>query len=172
MMHIHTILSHCWSKIAALSHTFYGWLLAFLAGIIDYFAPHSLVIQLVVAATVMDAVWGIAVSVKEKKFTLSELMRNTVGKLTVYGSALFIFVGLDKFTDSQISTKVIGAVIMLVELWSSSASMLILYPDFPFLKLFQKALSGEIASKLNISPEEVQEVLRKRKSISNNDNEE
>ena len=163
MIHVHTIINHCWAKIVTLSHTVYGWILALLAGIIDYFAPHSLVIQLVIAATIMDAVWGIAVSVKEHKFTLSELMRNTVGKLTVYGSALFIFVGLDKFTESQISTKVIGGAIMLVELWSSSASMLILFPEFPFLKLFQKALQGEIASKLNVPVEEVQEALKRKK---------
>lgn len=169
MIHLHTILSHCWTKIAALFQTLYGWILALFALLIDYFAPHSLVIELVVLATIMDAVWGIAVSVKERKFTLSELMRNTVGKLTVYGSALFIFVGLDKFTESQISTKVIGGVIMLVELWSSSASMLILFPEFPFLKLFQKALQGEIASKLNVPVEEVQEALKRKKKDETQD---
>jgi len=163
MIHVHSIISHCFSKLAALSCTLYGWVLALITVIIDYFSPHALVIKLVVAATILDAVWGIAVSVKEGKFTLSELMRNTVGKLTVYGSALIVFIGLDKITDLTISTKVVGAAILLVELWSSSASMLILYPDFPFLKLFQKALSGEIASKLNIPVEEVQEVLKKKK---------
>ena len=146
-----------------LSCTAYGWILALLTMIIDYFSPHALVIKLVVAATLLDAIWGIAVSIKEGRFTLSELARNTVGKLTVYGSALFVFVGLDKFTDSTISTKVIGGVIMLVELWSSSASMLILFPDFPFLRLFQKALTGEIAAKLQVPVEEVESALRRKK---------
>lgn len=163
MIHVHSIISHCFSKLMTLSCTAYGWILALLTMIIDYFSPHALVIKLVVIATILDAIWGIAVSIKEGRFTLSELMRNTVGKLTVYGSALFIFIGLDKFTDSTISTKVIGALIMLVELWSSSASMLILYPDFPFLRLFQKALSGEIASKLNIPVEDVEKTLKRKK---------
>lgn len=152
-------MSHCLFKLLSLIQTVYGWLLAILTFIIEYFAPHSLVIQLVVAATIMDAVWGIAVSIREGKFTLSELMRNTIGKLAVYGSVLFVFVGLDKFTDSSISTKVIGGAIMLVELWSSSASMLILFPGFPFLRLLTKALKGEIASKLNITAEEVEDTL-------------
>ena len=163
MIHIHTIVSHCWTKLITLFQTFYGWILALMTLIIEYFSPHSLVIQLVVAATIMDAVWGIAVSIKEGKFTLSELMRNTIGKLAVYGTVLFAFVGLDKFTDSTISTKIIGGAIMLVELWSSSASMLILFPDFPFLKLLTKALKGEIASKLNISADEVEKVLNDKK---------
>lgn len=169
MIHVHSIISHCLSKLTALVQTAYGWLLAFITVIIDYFSPHAVVLQLVVAATILDAIWGIAVSVKEGKFTLSELMRNTVGKLTVYGSALFVFVGLDLFTESTISTKIVGAVIMLVELWSSSASMLILYPDFPFLRLFQKALQGEIASKLNIPVEEVQEALKRKKKDETQD---
>lgn len=163
MIHIHSIISHCFSKLMTLSCTAYGWILALLTMIIDYFSPHALVIKLVVAATLLDAIWGIAVSIKEGRFTLSELARNTVGKLTVYGSALFVFVGLDKFTDSTISTKVIGGAIMLVELWSSSASMLILFPDFPFLRLFQKALTGEIAAKLQVPVEEVESALRRKK---------
>lgn len=163
MIHVQSIISHCFSKLVTLSCTWYGWLLAIITVIVDYFSPHAMVIKLVVTATILDAVWGIAVSIKEGKFTLSELMRNTVGKLTVYGSALIVFIGLDKITDMTISTKIVGAVIMLVELWSSSASMLILYPDFPFLKLFQKALSGEIAAKLNVPVEEVEKVLKRKK---------
>lgn len=163
MIHVHSIISHCFSKLATLSCTVYGWVLAIITVIIDYFSPHALVIKLVVAATILDAVWGIAVSIKEGKFTLSELMRNTVGKLTVYGSALIVFIGLDKITDLTISTKIVGAAILLVELWSSSASMLILYPDFPFLRLFLKALQGEIAAKLNIPVEDVEKALKHKK---------
>jgi hypothetical protein len=37
--------------------------------------------------------------------------------------------------------------------------MLILFPNFLFLKLLRKALTGEIASKLGIEPWQVEEVL-------------
>ena len=40
-----------------------------------------------------------------------------------------------------------------------AGSMLICYPNMPFLKLLKKALAGEIASKLNVRPEEVAEAL-------------
>ena len=72
---------------------------------------------------------------------------------------MFVFIGLDKFIDSTVTASIIGAAIVLVEFWSSCASMLILYPNFLFLRLLKKALTGEIASKLNIPVEEVEEVL-------------
>lgn len=55
--------------------------------------------------------------------------------------------------------------IILVELWSTAASMLICFPRMPFLQLLKKALVGEIASKLRVKPEDVEialEALRKK----------
>ena len=37
--------------------------------------------------------------------------------------------------------------------------MLICFPNMPFLKILKKALAGEIASKLNVCPEDVTEAL-------------
>ena len=125
----------------------------------DYVVGHELAVGLVVFVTLMDAVWGISVSIKHKKFALSELARLTIGKLAVYGCALLAFIGLDKMIDMSLTTSFVGAAIVLVELWSASASMLILFPNFLFLKLFRKALTGEIASKLKIPEEEVDAVL-------------
>ena len=128
--------------------------------VVDYFAGHAFIVCLAVFVTLMDAVWGIAVSVKQGKFTLSELARLTIAKLAVYGCALSVFVGLDKVTDSTITGSLVGALIVLVEFWSCSASMLILFPYMPFLKLMKRALTGEIASKLHIEECDVEDVLR------------
>ena len=49
------------------------------------------------------------------------------------------------------------------ELWSTAASMLICFPNMPFLQLLKKALVGEIASKLNVKPEDVEAALDKMK---------
>ena len=110
--------------------------------------------------TLMDACWGIAVSVHRGQFTLSELARLTIAKLAVYGCALFFFVSLDRVADTVFSTSIVGAAIAAVEFWSSCGSMLILFPNFLFLRLLRKALTGEIASKLNISEEEVKDILK------------
>ena len=59
-------------------------------------------------------------------------------------------------TDNYI---VICICIILVELFSTAASMLICFPNMPFLKLLKKALVGEIASKMNIKTEDVEKAL-------------
>lgn len=157
------IATHAIDKLAGILQTLGGWCAFVVVFLMDYFGGHGFIVFLAVAVTLMDAVWGIAVSVRQGKFTLSELARLTISKLAVYGCALFVFVGLDKITDSVITGSVVGAAIVLVEFWSSCASMLIMYPNFLFLKLMKKALTGEIASKLHISEEEVEKVLESRK---------
>lgn len=152
-------------KLNEVLDSIWGWIVAIGLFIANIFAGHAFIVNLVVALTVMDAVWGVAVSIKQKKFVLSELMRNTIGKVAVYGCALFGVAGIDFYINTQtglemtITTAVIGIAISLTELWSSSASMLILFPDFPLLRLLQKALTGEIARKLSVPEDEVKDVL-------------
>lgn len=153
-------LTHTYDKLCHILQRPAGWALGILFAIANYFEGHSFVVFLVVAVTLIDAAWGIAVSIHQGHFTLSELLRLTIAKLGVYGSALFVFVGLDKFMGSTITTSVVAGAIVLVEFWSSCGSMLILFPNFLFLRLLKKALTGEIASKLNIPEEEVENVLR------------
>lgn len=152
---------HFFIKLGDILQSIWGWLAALGLIIGEYFAGHKFIVFLVLAATLMDAIWGIVVSLRQKKFALSELGRLTIGKLAVYGCALFIFVGLDKFIDSTLTASVVGAAIVLVEFWSSSASMLILFPDFLWLRLMRKALVGEISRKLGISEDEVIEEMEK-----------
>lgn len=152
-------LEHTGDRLLSILHTVQGWIVAGVLFLLDFIAGHELAVGLVVFVTLMDAVWGITVSIKRKKFALSELARLTVGKLAVYGCAMLAFIGLDKLIGMTLTASVVGAAITLVELWSASASMLILFPNFLFLKLLRKALTGEIASKLGVEPEEVEKVL-------------
>ena len=150
---------HLGERFSAILHTVQGWVAALVLLIADYIAGHEFAVGLVVAITIMDAVWGIAVSIKRGKFALSELARLTVAKFAVYGCAMLTFIGIDRIIDADITTAAIATVITLVEFWSSCGSMLILYPDLPALRLLKKALIGEIASKLHIPEEEVEKVL-------------
>ena len=152
-------LKHIGVKLLGILQTVQGWVVAGLLFLLDFIAGHELAVGLVVAVTLMDAAWGITVSIHRRKFALSELARLTIGKLAVYGCAMLVFIGLDKLIGMTLTASVVGAAITLVELWSASASMLILFPNFLFLKLLRKALTGEIASKLGVEPEEVEKVL-------------
>lgn len=159
MIIVVSIICHALAKLVCILKTLGGWCALAALFVVDYFCGHGFVVFLTVAATLMDAVWGIAVSLKQGNFTLSELGRLTIAKLAVYGCALFVFVGLDKIIENDISASIVGAAIVLVEFWSSCASMLILFPHFLFLRLMKKALTGEIASKLHIGEDEVSSVL-------------
>lgn len=148
------------TKLYNILQTEWGWTLGCGVFIADYFAGHKFVVWLVVAVTLMDAIWGVAVSLRLGKFTRSELLRLTIDKLAVYGCAMFVFVGLDRMAETTLSASIIGSAIVLVEFWSSCASMLILFPHMAFLRLMKKALTGEIASKLQIDENEVTEILK------------
>lgn len=155
-----SFLSKIGLKLTASLTTTSGWLTAIALTIADYFAGHIFVCFLVIGVTIMDAMWGIAVSIKQGKFTLSELARLTIVKLAIYGCTISVFIGIDKIVDTTISASIIGALIVLIELWSSCASMLILYPHVAFLRLIKKHLTGEIASKLGVDVAEVEDALK------------
>lgn len=53
-------------------------------------------------------------------------------------------------------TAIISALASACELWSFSASILIIHPDFPFVKLFRKYLKGEIESKIGMTMDELE----------------
>lgn len=170
MTRLMTIPAHVWQKCGELLQYPISWLTAFILFIAEVFAGSQFLVFMVVAVTIMDACWGIAVSIKRGKFTLSELMRQTVVKILVYGCALLIFLALDKFIaretglTMELSSGLIGVLIVLTEGWSSAASALILFPNVPFLRFMQKALTGEISRKLGISEEEVEATMKKKRN--------
>jgi len=170
MIRLLSVPAHVWQKCGELLHYPLSWLAALGLFFVDIFAGHTFLIYMVLIVTLMDAGWGIAVSIHRGKFTLSELLRQTVVKALIYGCALWIFISLDTFIqgevglDLNISSGLVGVMIVLTESWSSAASALILFPNVPFLRFMQKALTGEIARKLGISEEEVNSIMNKKRN--------
>lgn len=148
-------------KLSEALSTVWGWLLCAALLIMNFIVGYEKMVGFTVMAIVLDAVWGIAASLVQKRFALSELARDTFSKLAVYGTAVFAFILIDKLVGASagLTTSIICIGIILVELWSMSASMLICFPHMPFLNILKKALAGEIASKLNVKPEDVAEAL-------------
>lgn len=161
------IIEHFLNKLMVVLSTMWGWVMCLFLIIANFLAGYETMVGFTVFAVVMDAVWGIASSLKQKRFTKSELARDSFSKLAVYGSVILIFILIDKLlrVENGLTTSVICIGIILVELWSTAASMLICFPRMPFLQLLKKALVGEIASKLRVKPEDVEialEALRKK----------
>jgi len=175
-------LSHIIEKMSEVIKTPAGWIAGFGLFLADSFTGGKLIIYTVVIASVLDLACGIAVSLKRKKFVLSELMRQTVEKIAVYGTVLLALLCIDRLIasdtsiDIAISAGIVGVVITLAETVSFTASLLILFPNNLFLCLFRKMLTGELARKLGCSEEEVDSIIsdlkrKKTKKNSNSDSE-
>lgn len=160
------IIENTWHKAVEILQYPAGWLAGLGLFVADAVSGGRLIIYLVVIATVIDLACGIAVAIKRKNFAKSELMRLTVEKLVVYGLAMLVFLCIDKAIEAETSWEfaltsgVVGVVIAMTETWSFLASLLILFPANPFLRMFQKALVGEIARKLQCEEEEVELILK------------
>ncbi len=125
-------------------------------------------ICLLLFVVVVDACWGIANAVKAGKFVLSDLMRNTVGKILSYCSVFLVIVGIEKVIgiDSGICSAVVVGVIALTEVWSICGHILIRFPNLLFFRLLKPALVGEIARKLHIEEQEVEQILNEKNGNS------
>ena len=139
----------------------YGWITGILLIILNAIVDQKIAITFVVVMVTLDLFWGIAAALKMHRFATSELMRDTLGKLAVYGTAILTFCFIDKMLGDSVTltTAVICSIINLVELWSSMGNALIVFPNIPFLRLIRGALVGEIANKLHVSEDQVKEAF-------------
>jgi len=157
------IIEHFIVKIQEIFSTVWGWISFAIFFVISCLSGHGTAVGIALIAIVMDAVWGIASSVKQGKFAKSELARDTIGKIAVYGCAILAFSCIDKLLGihNGLTTNIICSLIVLVEFWSTLGSMLICFPKIPFLRVIKFALIGEIANKLGIREDDVKNALEK-----------
>lgn len=136
----------------------FAWCICTIAGFISGYEG---MFFLLFFCVIVDAGWGIANAVKAGKFVLSDLMRNTVGKILSYCSVFLVIVCIEKVIgiDSGICSAVVVGVIALTEVWSISGHILIRFPNLLFFRLFRPALIGEIARKLQMSDDDVKEMF-------------
>lgn len=130
----------------------YGVFLAMMTACVTFIQPEAWSFYVVGGAIVADLTWGIAASLKQKKFILSKALRETTKKVGIYSFALVGVMATEKIlhTDgSFLAVRTIAVFAAVCEFWSMSASMLIIKPDMPFLKLFRGQLKGEIDSKVS-----------------------
>jgi hypothetical protein len=155
------IIVHFITKLQGILSTVWGWLSLAVLFVIDCISGHGMAVGIALIAIVMDAAWGISASIKQGKFAKSQLARDTIGKIAVYGCAILSFSCIDKLLGihSGLTTNIICSLIVLVEFWSTLGSMLICFPKLPFLKILKFALIGEVANKLGIKEDEVRRSL-------------
>lgn len=130
----------------AILSTFSGWVSLLGVFLANFFAGYQSAIEAVVIVVTLDLAWAIASAIKRGTFAYSYLGKESVNKLSVYGSVIVGFVVLDKLVGMAlpVTTIVVCLLISLVELWSMAGSMLIVFPNMPFLRLLRPILRGEM----------------------------
>ena len=130
----------------------WGWMIGLLTIAATFVSPEKMSFIVVAGAIFADLFWGIAAAIKLKKFILSKALRETIKKIGIYAFALVGALAIEKVTHgdgSFIAVRAIAVIAAVCEFWSMSASMLIVYPNMPFLKLLRGQLKGEIQSKVS-----------------------
>ena len=130
----------------------WGWMIGLLTIAATFVSPEKMSFIVVAGAIFADLFWGIAAAVKLKKFLLSKALRETIKKIGIYAFALVGAMAIEKITHTEgsfIAVRTIAVFASICEFWSMSASMLIVYPNMPFLKLLRGQLKGEIQSKVS-----------------------
>ena len=155
------LLTAIGNKLMYLLGTIWGKILLIVAWIIEFVGGYELAIWSVVVAITLDLIWGVWASIVRGKFAKSELLRETISKMTAYMSGLLMFILAEKNRpgDSFFIVSVIATVMVCTELLSMSANILIVNPKIMFFKLIRPALRGEIANKLHVSEDKVDEIL-------------
>ena len=127
------------------------------SAVLAFFQPEQLSFYVVLGAVAADLFWGILAAKKCKKFLLSKAFRETVNKLGIYAFTMVGVFCIEKIMHDGgfLGVKLAAVVASACELWSMSASMLIVKPDMPFLKIFRIQLKGEIESKLGKNAETI-----------------
>lgn len=144
-----------------------GWVTTGICCIINYFAGEKTVFIAVFSCVILDAIAGIWSAIMQKKYACSELLRNTCSKLFAYVGSLIVVILIGRLIgfDNMLATSIVASVICACELWSMSASFLIINPNLIFFQLVRVKLVGEIARKLGVSEEEVKEAFDDNKNL-------
>jgi len=139
------------AKLGEALNTGWGWFIAAMTAVLTFIEPEKVSFLVVGGAVLGDLIWGITAAVKINKFILSKALRETIKKVGIYSFALVGALAIEKITHTEgsfIAVRTIAVFAAVCEFWSMSASMLIVKPDMPFLKLLRGQLKGEIQSKV------------------------
>lgn len=144
-----TCLESIFHHLCKILHTAYGWLVAAVIFVGNFFAPAYYPFIVVEVLVLLDLSWGVAVALRNKKFFLSEALRDTCVKVAIYASCLASVYLIEQiFYAGIVTTSLAAALAGTCEVFSFSASILIIKPNFPFISLFRSQLRGEMEKKL------------------------
>lgn len=137
--------------------TVWGWILLAFTAFWDFIEPDAASLFIIVVAIVFDFLCAMLRCYKTKTHLQSLKGQGTFKKLLVYLPLLMVCFAIERtiHDSSFMVSKLLCAIAASCELWSASASLLIFYPEMPFLKLFRLQLRKEIEKKTGIKTDDI-----------------
>lgn len=152
-----SLITHQMQTLLKLLTNTYGWAIASFCSVLTFFAPEKFAFSVVLAAILIDAVFGIIVSALNGRFVLSKLLRVTLFKIASYMAALVMVFMVERLAHNGgfFGIKVVAGWAVACEFWSMSASILIIWPEAAFFKILRRHLRGEISAKLGTDIDDI-----------------
>lgn len=158
-------------KVVRPFETIGGWIATAFVFFLSFLGDGANLLLAVLAVTLIDAVFGVWSSLKRGRFFESRRLRDTAIKLLIYSGLQIATILLDKVVTTELlCMRATTALIVVCEIWSSLASVTIIYPNFVVGKLMKKYLTGEIANKLGIDKDDIDNILNKEEKKNEGDN--
>ena len=159
--------------VGNLLSTAWGKLLVAISFTASLLMPIKDILLITFGLVMADMFFGLLVTIKIKGWShiLSSRLRDSLVKLFFYTIFIVSFYLIEsRIIDGYyVTSKAIFAILSGVELWSISANMLILSPNILFLRIFRKYLIQEMAKKLDMAREDVEEFLKEKSKLKKND---
>ena len=154
-------IAKLFTSIGSILQTVWGWVAVVAATVINYFTGHEFSCVIILVAVIFDAVWGIWAAKKQGRYARSELMRDSCSKISAYAMVVIFTIAVEDLCgmNSELPADIVASMILVTELWSIAGNVLIVNPNIAFFRLLRPLLRGEIAKKLRISEEKVDEYL-------------
>jgi len=167
VLDIASVLTNFSAAITTTLATIWGKILLFSLFIAATFAGIAGLIHITLILCFVDMILGLGVTIYKKGWNhiMSSKLRNTLIKVFFYLLFLMLLFLIEKqlVDDFYITSKIAFAIISAVEMLSIAANTLILFPNFPFLKIFSKYLTKEMCKKLDIAEEDIDKILNENK---------
>ena len=166
---IAVLLLSTYAKFADAMSSVGGWILAAILFVVNFYSGYKVVVFGIIGVVLLDAVWGIAAARYRGKYFSSDRARDSLLKLAVYTTFITMMIIIDKIAslsgiEIKLTTTIVGVIIGMAEIWSTCGSILIIRPNMPIIRMLRKALTGEIAHKLDIPEEDVEKYLTRNQN--------
>ena len=143
-----------------------GYVMVALIFILSTFGDKVILFNYILVCMIIDLFWGMLSNAVKGTFGLSKCFVRTAIKMATYLSLFAVCVLIEQVMYKEISllTRTISTVLCSAELLSIMAHILIIRPDTPILKLLTKYFKMEIAKKLSIHKNDVEEAFNNKET--------